>query len=478
MHLDENRPLVVDLDGTLIYSDILYESILNLLRKNFFYIFLLPFWFLSGKAYFKNKIVEAGVEINPATLPYNKELIEWLSLQKAEKRTLILCTGTNILLAKIISNHLGLFEHTIASDNRLNLTGKDKAALLVKQFGNKQFDYVGNSSVDIAVWAAAKEAIVVNASDRVLKQAQKNASVERFFPKRKKELKDWVKLLRLHQWIKNILLFVPMFAAHLPISADLITQLFLAFLSFGFCASSVYIINDLLDLENDRNHPNKKFRPFASGAIQIWQGLIFIPVLFIASIVFAILTKGNFLIYILIYFVLTFIYSLFLKRVVLIDCLTLALLYTIRIIAGAQAINIQLSFWLLSFSMFFFLSLAFIKRYAELLLLQEQNSEKIKGRGYLISDISMIQQFGVSSGYLSVLVLALYLNSDTVVKLYKSPQIIFAALPIIMFWLSKMWLQTHRGNMHDDPIIFAVKDRTSLFVGFLLILVFVLAAFW
>ena len=275
----------------------------------------------------------------------------------------------------------------------------------------------------------------------------------------------WRRVFRVHQWMKNLLLFMPLLAAHQLTDFDSLQLLVLAFLSFSICASSVYIANDLFDLESDRLHPRKRNRPFASGAVPVWKGVLLAPMLLLVSLVLGAAVGVPFLKWLAVYFVLTCAYSWGLKRVMLVDCLTLALLYTLRIIAGAAAVGLGLTVWLLAFSVFLFLSLAFVKRYAELEAQLLNGKQKLHGRGYHTDDASLIQTMGITSGYASVLVLALYLNSDAVLRLYHSPEIVWGAVPVMLFWISWMWMQAHRGRMHDDPLVFAVKDPASLAAG-------------
>jgi 4-hydroxybenzoate polyprenyltransferase len=471
--LPSKLPLVVDLDGTLIHTDLLHESALGLVRSAPLHFFALPIWLLRGRAYLKHRIAE-HVELDVTTLPFNQALIDWLKVQQ-HSRSLILCTASDRKYANAVADHLGLFDEVMASDGTVNLAGKSKADALVARFGEKGFDYVGNSRDDLQVWVRSMSGVVVNGSAALCKQAAAVTTVETVMPKPPASVKTWIKVFRLHQWIKNTLLFVPIFTAHLKFTGALESSLGLAFLAFGLCASSVYISNDLLDLESDRLHPRKRFRPFASGAVPIWQGVLIAPLLLMISLLVAATVGSPFLACLALYFALTCAYSLLLKRLVLVDCLTLAALYTMRIIAGGQAAGVPVSFWLLALSIFLFLSLAFIKRYAELRLQQINAIDKSHGRGYLTSDADLIQQFGVTAGYAATLVLALYLNSENVLVLYRTPEMIWCAVPLLLLWLSRMWFKAHRGLMHDDPIIFAIKDKTSVLIGILFLATFVLA---
>ena len=473
----EESPLVVDLDGTLIHTDTLHELTLLLLRHKPYLVLVIPFWLFSGKAFLKNKLASI-VDIDVSSLPFNNELIDWLKSQKDLGRKLILGTATDVSIARAIANHINLFDEVLASDGKVNLAGKNKAQVLVEKYGNKGFDYVGNSSVDLLVWNKSKLGIVVNGSKSLVHQASAVTQIEHVIPKAKNNPKTWMKVFRVHQWVKNLLIFVPILAAHQILTGPDGHNLLVAFLSFSLCASSVYITNDLLDLESDRAHPRKHNRPFASGQMPIWKGVVLAPLLSIASLVMASYVGGNFLLWLLLYFALTCAYSWGLKRLVLIDCLTLAILYTLRIVAGAAAVSMSLSFWLLAFSIFIFLSLAFIKRYAELQDGVGKGAQKAHGRGYYIADASLVQQLGVTSGYAATMVLALYLNSENIVKLYRTPEIIWAAVPLILLWISWMWLNAHRGLMQDDPIVFAIKDKVSILIGVFFIATFMLASVW
>ncbi len=460
-----NLPLIVDLDGTLICTDMLHESTLRILRDKPFDFLAIPYWLSQGKAVLKRNLSNRTA-FDASTLPYNQPFLGWLKQQRLAGRKLVLCTASDHVIAQAIADHLGIFDEVMASDGKTNLAGKHKAEALWQRYGHAGFDYAGNSKADLAVWACARQAIVVNASVKLAKKAAELCMVEQvYYSTAPSKISTWRKVLRVHQWMKNALLFVPLLAAHQINNSDAWVTLFFSFFSFSLCASSVYIVNDLLDLESDRQHPRKCNRPFASGAVPVFMGVMLAPLLLMVSIALATICGGHFMSWLCFYFVVTCAYSWRLKSVMLLDCLTLAMLYTLRIIAGAAAISLGLSFWLLAFSVFLFLSLAFVKRYAELEVQLLDGKLKAHGRGYFTSDAPILQTMGISAGYSAVLVLAFYLNSDVVISLYKTPEIMWGTVPITLFWISWMWMTAHRGKMHDDPLVFAVKDKASLIAG-------------
>lgn len=468
-------PLVVDLDGTLILTDMLHETTLHTCRDRPVDILRIPIWLFQGRAVLKQQLAQQS-DFDAVSLPYHGELIDWLKQQRANGRHLVLCTASDLSIATAIAKHLDLFDEIIASNGSINLSGRHKAKALEDRFGKEGFDYVGNSNADFPVWQIARRAIVVNASASVIRKANIACNVERIFPRAPLGLDGWRRLLRVHQWLKNALLFVPLFASHQLTNLNTWFAMLVAFIAFSLCASSVYIANDLMDLQSDREHPRKRNRPFAAGIAPVWIGVGLAPILLALSLLLAMQVNSSFLAWLGVYFLLTCAYSWGLKRLVLIDCLTLAVLYTLRIIAGAAAAGLMLSYWLLAFSGFLFLSLAFLKRYAELQVQLAQGKMKAHGRGYLTSDAPLVQMLGVTAGYAAALVLALYLQTDTVLLLYQVPEVISGAVPIVLFWISWMWLRAHRGEMHDDPLVFAVKDRASLLAGAAFALIMTFAA--
>ncbi len=460
----DQTPVCVDLDGTLIHSDLLLESFMLLIKLNPLYLLLVPLWLLGGKARLKAEIA-SRVQLNGSALPYTKPLLTWLQSQKAAGRPLWLCTASDHRLAQAVADHVGLFDGVLASDGKTNLAGHNKAAELVKRFGEKGFDYVGNHSVDLGVWAHARQAIVVNGSAGLKAAAAKVATVAHVIEPLPGGIKVITKALRVHQWAKNGLIMVPLLAAHQITQSGPLVDALLAFVAFSLCASSVYLLNDMLDLEADRQHHSKCNRPFAAGRLSLLFGLGATPVLLLAALALCALLPAKFFFVLVVYYIATLAYSFGLKKVVMVDVLALAGLYTIRIVAGAAATAIPLSFWLLMFAVFIFLSLAIVKRYAELFAMRQQGKLKASGRGYQVEDISLLQSLGTASGYLSILVLALYLNTPDIAKMYSHPKVVWGLVPIMLYWISRIWMETHRGNMHDDPLVYALKDRTSLVTG-------------
>jgi 4-hydroxybenzoate polyprenyltransferase/phosphoserine phosphatase len=468
-------PIVVDLDGTLVTVDLLHETFLRATTARPWVLLRAAFWLRSGKAAFKKGLADL-VEIDPATLPYSEKLVEWLREQKKSGREIWLVTGSDMRLARAIADHLGLFDEVIASDGAVNLTGARKAAVLAERLADRGFVYAGNSMVDVAVWSKAKAAVVVNASRRVRAAAAKATAVETEFPARS-TLKAWARAIRPHQWAKNLLLFVPLVTAHQFFNLPLLLTVGLMFVAFCLCASSVYLLNDLLDLDSDRRHPTKKSRPFAAGDLSLPSGAFAAAALLVAAFAvaawlgpWAVGGLGG-------YYLFTVAYSWWLKRIVLVDVIALAWLYTVRVIAGGLVASIPISHWLLGFAWFVFLSLAFTKRYTELHRATERGVEKAHGRGYLTADLPIIGMCGIAAGFAAVLVLSLYLNSDAVRKLYPCPPLLWAWVPLLLYWLCRIWVIANRGNLHDDPVVFAARDRVTYAIA-ALVMAALLAAMW
>lgn len=459
------RPLCVDLDGTLLATDMLWESVVLLARKRPSRLALLPFWLLGGKAAFKQKLAREVIP-DAAFLPYRADVLSMLQAEHRAGRNLVLATASDGAIAQQIADHLGIFSAVMASDGQTNLSGARKVEALRAYADEGQFDYIGNSKDDLPVWRAASGSILVDPPASVLRAASRDANVHQVLRTTKSKAYAFIKALRIHQWVKNGLLLVPLMVGHKLDDPQAVMAAAYAFLAFSLCASAVYILNDLLDLEADRVHPRKRARPFASGTLQIPTGLALVPVLIGTSFALAMgLVGPGFTLVLASYFALTTLYSTYIKRVLLLDVFLLAGLYTLRVFAGGVATGISISPWLAGFSMFFFTSLAFLKRYSELRLLQEQQQTRSKRRDYAVMDMDLLRSIGPSSGYVSVLVLALYTNSAEVLELYARPAALWLVMPIVLYWITRVWFLAHRGEMTDDPIVFTVKDPASYLAG-------------
>jgi 4-hydroxybenzoate polyprenyltransferase len=360
---------------------------------------------------------------------------------------------------------LGLFDEVIASDSQTNVSAARKAEILVRRFGKEGFDYAGNSRDDLPVWERARQVIVVNAQRRVAGVARARFNVAAEFSSPRASALTWLKALRVHQWLKNLLVLLPLAGAFKFDEPQLALQAVIAFFAFSFCASSVYVLNDLADLDSDRAHPRKRLRPFASGLLSPVSGLLMVGLLLGASAGLVAGARPALQAALAGYFALTLAYTFFLKRKVIIDCVALGGLYTLRVVAGWCAVGLAASFWLMAFSLFLFLSLAFVKRYSELQAAAKLGRPDAAGRGYLASDLPLVQTMGVAAGFGSALLLALYINGDTVMRHYSHTEVLWLLVPIHLYWISRMWMQAQRGHMHDDPVVFAVRDPVSLVSG-------------
>lgn len=455
-------PICVDMDGTLVRGNLLLESALSFLRHHWGRTYRLIGWLAKGRARLKRELATVA-EIDPALLPYNHELIDWLKARKDEGRQLILVSAGDALLAERVAGHVGLFKEVIASDGVRNLKGRTKADFLVKRFGERGFIYAGDSRADVAVWRKAAAAIIVNAPRSVESAAKKATPVAAHFPRKYKIGIEFLRSLRLYQWIKNILVFIPAIAAHRFDEPEILVIGLTIFLAFGLAASGSYLINDVLDLNADRAHPRKKERPFAAGSLPLGFGL-FGPLLLIAGIStgFAISMESGALV--ALYVAMTLGYSAYFKQKALMDVFVLAALYTLRLLTGGVAIDTLPSIWLLSFSGFLFLALALLKRSNDVRASLGTPAGGPVGRGYITSDLAILEMMGLASSFSSCLVLALYVESNVAALVYRSPLALWGILPFILYWNCRLWLTTARGQMTDDPILFTARDPQSWLV--------------
>lgn len=470
------RPLCVDLDGTLIATDALWESFLLLLKAKPYAVPAVPLWLLGGKANLKQRLADRVLP-NAAALPYREPVLELVKQAKSEGRLVWLVTASEQRIADRVGTHLALFDEVFGTSADLNLKGANKAKFLTDRFGEGAFDYIGDTDADFPLWKASGRALVANASPSMLAKAKATVGeAEAVGTRSGSKAKAIVKALRPHQWMKNILLFVAPLLGHVR-EIEVWLHVVVAFFAFSFVASSVYVLNDLLDLDSDRQHRTKKNRPFASGALSIPFGLVMFPLAMGSGVGLSLLLLPTAFTFALLgYLVLTTAYSVWLKRKLMVDVLMLASLFTYRVLSGGVAADVKVSFWLLAFSMFFFLGLAFVKRFSELVATMEKSVDKVPGRGYWVSDIDIIRSVGPASGLMAVLVFCLYMNTKEVVDLYPQPTALWGIAPILLYWIMRIWFLASRNQLHDDPVLFAARDKISIMAGILAVCCLVAAA--
>lgn len=457
---DRSTVLVADLDGTFCRTDTLHEGLLALAANAPKHLLHLPRWLGQGRANFKARLADQGV-IDPAELPLNEAVMETLRMAREAGQKTALVSAADHRQVTAVAEATGLFDEAYGSAEGQNLKGETKAAFLSERYGAKGFDYMGDSLADVPVWAAARTAITVGAGQGVRRAAEAANSAARHIDPPVSKTPAVLRALRPHQWSKNLLLFLPVLAAH---DIGQLVAMIPAFIAFCLTASAVYVMNDLLDLAADRAHPRKRFRPFAAGDLTAATGCVMAGSLLILALIFGLLTGSpSFLAVLSLYFIITFLYSLWLKRKLIVDVLTLAGLYTIRIVAGGAAAAVALSPWLLGLSIFLFLSLAAVKRQAELMD-QFLSGRESSGRAYQVDDLPVLRGIALSSAHAAVLVLALYISSDDVQRLYSKPHLLWLICPPLLYWALRMIMKAHRGTMTDDPIVFAATDRISLVV--------------
>jgi 4-hydroxybenzoate polyprenyltransferase len=466
-------PLCVDLDGTLLTVDTLQEAAVAAFLQDPRVVLSLPRWLAQGKARLKQELA-ARWDFDPALLPYNFFVLDYLQQQRAQGRTLILATGADRRVAQKIADHLGLFDGVIASDGAHNLTSTAKAAALTERFGAKGFVYAGNEQADLAVWRSAAAAVVVAAPKRIEKAASALGPVETVIERRGSVARGLVRALRPYQWVKNLLVFVPLVCSAAYFDIGGWEAAIASFAAFCAVASAIYLLNDICDLPADRAHPSKARRPFASGAVPIALGLALAPLLLITGGVFGWLSGAPRAL--IAYAALSLGYNFKLKEMPLVDIFVLAGLYTVRLFGGGEASGYPVSLWLLGFSSFMFLSLALIKRVSELLRLAEQRRRRVARRGYIAEDIVILQMMGCAACFTSALVLTLYVQSDVASHAYLHPKMLWGIVPLMLFWQCRLWLSTARGYMHDDPIIYTARDWVS-WVVFACLMGLVVAAY-
>ena len=461
--------LFVDLDGTLIKTDLFLESLLLAVRRQPRVLWQLPSMLRRGIAFFKRVIAERAMP-DATQLPYREDVLAFIGQEKAAGTRVVLATGSDAACAQQVAKYLGVFDDVLASDGVTNLTGRRKRRAIqdyCQQHRFTEYAYVGDSHADVPVWRTAARVYCVAPSAGLLGAMRRRDQVPSIvFADSLARWSPVLQVMRPQQWVKNLLLFVPLVLAHEIFNLPKLLSAVLAFVVFSLCASSVYVLNDLFDMEDDRHHPKKRRRPFAAGTLPVRWGPPLTAALSAVGLLIANLAlPGPFVAAVIGYLLLTTAYSFDLKRRTMLDVITLSGLYSLRIFAGGLATGVVISEWLLMFSMFLFTSLAFVKRYAELSRLAREGTDTARGRGYSVGDLSVIESMGTTSSYLAVLVMALYLKSDIAPTLYRQVWALWLICPLLLYWVSRLWILAKRGTLCEDPVVFATTDRVSLLVG-------------
>lgn len=466
----DSTMLVVDMDGSLLRTDTLHEMMLATAVRDPKLLLKMPGWLKGGKAGFKKRLADHLV-LDPANLPVNSEVLQIIKEARGQGRRVALVSAADERQVARVAEHFGIFDEwhgTRCEDGAENLSGAAKANLLVERFGDRGFDYVGDCDSDKAVWKHARRAITVDAGGRLRRDAENGAQEAHHLGDPLRKLAPYLRAMRPHQWVKNLLVFIPVLASH---EAGVFGAALMAFAAFSLTASSVYVINDLLDLEADRAHPRKKTRPFAAGEISASDGIIMsVALLASAFALSALLLPAIFSAVLALYFLGTLAYSLVLKRMLVLDIWTLSGLYTLRILAGSASSGILPSAWLVTFSLFIFFALAAVKRQGELVDRNTRGELTSTGRAYTTLDLPIIQGMALASGYAAVVVFSLYINNPLVEALYPFYKVLWLIPTALLFWISHMVMAAHRGRMHDDPIVFAARDRLSQLTGIAILL--------
>ncbi|MCD6046856.1 MAG: hypothetical protein K0S08_503 [Gammaproteobacteria bacterium] len=469
------KPLFVDLDGTLLFNDSLQEVFWRLLLKHPWYAINAVFLLLTqGRAAFKAFIAN-HVPLQSIQWAINPAVVQLLKAEKSRGRKIILLTASNEKIARHIVEPLNLFDHIEASSENRNFKGGEKLSWIRTRYPGEEFLYAGNSQDDLILWRHAHESIIVNPSNSVLKEAKKVSKEVRLIQNCPNFFQRWKKTLRIHQYSKNFLIFIPLLLSGKFLHPTLFLNSLLAFIAFCAMASGSYILNDLVDIDHDRMHATKKNRPFAAGIMECISGLGCALSLIVIALVISAFLPISFLLTLICYLILTVSYSFYLKRLAIIDVFTLSILYLIRILAGSAATGIVISNWLFAFGLFFFLSLAYLKRFIEIDRLDENY---VKGRNYKKQDLLLVKIYGICLGLISTLIFTLYLNANATAGIYKHPQGLWLIALFLLYWINHVWHAAVHHNIHDDPVEFALKDKPSLIVGCCIIIIVILCQGW
>jgi 4-hydroxybenzoate polyprenyltransferase len=467
-------PLVVDLDGTFTLTDTLWESVISVVKRAPMTLLQFPRWLLGGRAAFKERVFESSAW-NPETIPLNPDLLQFLE-QQPHNRRIVLATAAHEGIARAVAGRHDLFDDVLASNGHNNLKGEAKLSAIRERVG-AHFSYAGDSFADVPIWKAADSAVLVGISNLTRNSLPAELAVEGDFRRPRADWRTWLRAIRIHQWAKNVLVFVPLVLG-LQFTLTASARALVAFLAFSLVASATYLVNDLWDLDSDRIHARKRHRPLASGLISIPQALAAACVLLALGLALSAAVGQRFLSLIVLYLAATSAYSWVLKRYMIADVVALASLYTLRILAGAVAIDVPLTSWLLAFSVFLFLSLALIKRCAELVALESRGERGVPGRGYLVGDLRVLWSLGASAAMSAVVVFGLFISAEQTRQRFASPDLLWLAGLCLVYWISRLWIKTSRGEMHDDPIVYALRNKNSRVTIGLMLLIVVIAHFF
>ena len=458
-------PLAVDLDGTLVRADTLHEGLIARVRQGPREAWQALAALAGGKAAFKRHVAERA-PMDPALLPYDAGLLEYLRRQHAGGRRLGLFTAADQSIADGVASHLGLFEVVRGSDGRRNLAGPAKAAAIEAAFG-PAYAYAGDSAADVPVFQGARQVVLAGAMAKVGAVLPEGITVEARFVHEHAGPGVWARAMRVPHWAKNALVFVsPLLGAHW---AQSLGPAMLLFVLMGALASATYLLNDALDLSADRQHPTKRHRPMAAGVIPVRDGLLVAGVLMVVALgLGALLLPRAASLCLGAYLVVTVLYSTAFKRMPMLDITVLAGLFTLRILAGNGIMAQPVSPWLLTFSMLFFLGLAATKRFAELdrVMRMGDRTGPATVRGYGAPDLPVLLATGVASGIAAIAVFMVYLVSDQYPRdVYADPGMLWGIMPVLLIWTLRMWHLCVHGRLREDPVVFATTDRVSWMLG-------------
>lgn len=466
-------PLVLDLDGTLLRADVSAEQLLAFLKRRARNVFVVAGWLLRGRAFLKRKLSE-NVKLDIEYLPVNVELIEYAKSEASKGRPVYIATASDEMVAHAVAMRFPFIAGVLGSNGKVNLKGSEKARALNARFPSG-FDYAGNAAPDVDVWKAAAHGIIVDAPASVERRARKVTEVAEVF-KRPSRLRALAKSMRVHQWSKNALIFVPAILSGRIGNLPAMTTVALAFAALCLIASATYIVNDVWDMADDRRHWSKRDRAIASGRLALPAAAAAAIFLLAGGLAIAFAAGFTIGVAACIYIAITLAYSMRLKQIPILDAFVLASLFTLRLGIGIAASGAPPSHWLLVFSMFFFGSLSFAKRHTEIARVIARGETEIKGRGYILADLPLVLATGVATGMAAVLIMVLYIINDAFMQsFYGNTSSLWGFPPLLFGFLSRIWLLCQRGQLNDDPVAFAIKDKPSLMMGAALSICFVLA---